>query len=193
MPDLPRTGQPISITLASGRDIPTTIVRDRPGLIELNLPPVLKAGASLRIVWARNGGAGAADCTVEDVPGATGLCLRPGPAVTAERRVLRRARPAAALAVTAQPVARAGTRERPAVRGSLNDISLGGLSFLTTGLVRLGDRVALTLGQPMDAPVLVDVPGRVVNLVDRPDGRRLASCAFDDPARIGEAVTRLVA
>jgi hypothetical protein len=193
MPDLPTTGQPIAITLATGREIPTTVVAHRGVLLELNLPPVLKAGATLRIVWAVKGGAGAADCTVEELPGAPGLCLRPGPPVTAERRALRRSRPAVALAVTANPVVRAGARERSPVRGSLNDISLGGLSFLTTGGIRLGDRVAITLGSPMDAPLMEDVPARIVSLLDRPDGRRLTSCAFDDPARLGDVLTRLVA
>ena len=173
--------------------MPTTVIRSHGPLLELNLPPVMNGGASLRIHWATRAGAGGVDGVVEKSPGTDGLCVRPGTPFAAERRALRRARPSVALAVTIQPATRPGTGVRAPARGALHDISLGGLSFLTTGTVRLGDRVGITLGHPMDAPVLADVPGRVVQVKSRPAGRRLVSCSFDDPARIGDVVLRLVA
>jgi hypothetical protein len=154
---------------------------------------VLSPGATLKLVWAARQGAVGADATVVQRPAANGLCVELGAIAAAERRALARARPTTALAVTAAPAARTTQRARQPYRGALHDISLGGLSFLTTGVVHLGDTVRITLGQPMQEPLLADVPGRVVHLADRPDGRRLVSCAFDDPRSIGDVVTRLIA
>ena len=154
---------------------------------------MLAAGSSLKLVWAGRQGAVGADALVVARPGAGGLCVELGPVSQADRRTLLRARPDRAMAVTATRVARAGQNERSALRGALNDISLGGLSFLSTGIAHLGDTLAITLGQPMAEPLLTGVAARVVHLTDRPDGRRLVSCAFDDPRSIGDVVSRLVA
>ncbi len=189
----PGTGDAVAINLRAGRQIPTSVVAVHGSVLELNLPSVLAPGATLKLVWAGRQGAVGADASVVARPGAGGLCVELGAISAAERRTLLRARPDRALAVTANPVARPGQRERLTMRGALHDISLGGLAFLTTGSVHLGDTVMITLGQPMAEPLLTNVAARVVHLTDRPDGRRLVSCAFDDPRSVGDVVSRLVA
>jgi hypothetical protein len=182
----PVRNEPVTLRLASGREVGTRVISSSRGAVALDLPPVLPAGTELWLMWSAPPAARQADAVVVAHPKHLAVTL--AAPTGAERRTSRRKSPARPLAVTAEPVSRAGVPRHP-IKGALRDISTGGLSFLTVGPVARGDRLTMSVGLPLEAPLATQVTARVVGVDVMTDRRRLVRCAFDHvPGHLVDAV-----
>jgi hypothetical protein len=174
----PHTGAAVALCLPGGEEIVTTVVEAMGRALWLNLPPVVRPGTRIDLVWPGDGCAYRAHATTR-LPSKERLSVVVGPAAKVDRRVLRRTVPSRALRTHL---------------GLVKDISLGGIAiWLERGTtVKPGDTVTFELLSEQGEVIAHKLTARVLRVATDEDGRRFASASFPSIGLSAVTVAKLL-
>ena len=182
----PATGDVVILRLPAQREISTHVLESTGRTVRLDLPPVLRRGARLDLLWGSKGVAHASIATViaPRTP-AEGLSLSLGDVYAVERRVLERWRPRHALRAQ---LALPGGRLQA---GQVTNLSLGGFAARVEEEIPAGTPIEVTLLDGNGGPIVFAIGAEVRRCVgDVPDGH-LISVSFLSRGVVAMTLSRL--
>lgn len=187
---LPSVGSVVAVEGADGRFVPTSVAAVQDKIISVALPPALRDGDILHIVWSDRDGACRARTSVVATEGARCLQIRVEWVEELDRRGSPRTPPPIPLMLDGK-LERADGEIVP-VRGAVKDLSVTGLGFFTDDEVEAGDSVRFRLSEIGGREIGGEIAATVVRVYQDVVAARTCGCRFDQPIETFAAIGELL-